>query len=66
MNGSSISLQHFSVLQRPSAKLEVALLLNVAMEHISVKVVHHDAAFLLDLLGMQTSLALDSSAERIR
>jgi len=52
--------------ERTSVKLEVALLLNVAMEGVNVNAVHHGAAFVLDLVGVRTSLALDSSAKDVR
>ena len=42
------------------------MLLNVAVEGMNVNAVHHGAAFVLDLVGVRTSLALDSSAKDIR
>ena len=51
---------------KPSQKLEVALIIDVAMEHIAVKAVHQDAAFLLTSSGVKASLALDGSARDIR
>jgi hypothetical protein len=44
--------------ERLGARLEVTLMVNVAVESVSLRAVHQDAAFLLSLDGVCTSAAL--------
>ena len=47
-------------------KLEVALLLNVAVEGVNVKASHNDAAFLLELDDVRASIASENATKDIR
>ena len=52
--------------ERPKAKLEVALLLNVAVDGVHIKALHKDAAFLLELDAVRASLALENATKDVR
>ena len=42
------------------------MLLNVAVEGVSIKALHNDAAFLLELDTVSTSLALENATKDLR
>ena len=54
------------VQERPKVKLEVALLLNVAVEGVDIKASHNDAAFLLELEDVRASIASENATKDVR
>lgn len=47
-------------------KLELAVFLNVAVEGVSMKALHNDAAFLVELDIVRASLALENATKDFR
>ncbi len=52
--------------ERHGAQLEVAMMLTVAVESVSLRAVHQDAAFLLTLDAICTSAAFESPSKDVR
>ena len=65
-NASELSPHNAHVQERPKVKLEVALLLNVAVDGVHIKALHNDAAFLLELDAVRASIASENATKDVR